>query len=351
MTAFLQVKNRAISTLASGISDTDTSLTVTPGEGAKFPQPGNGFNITIDDEILKCTGRSTDTLTVTRAQEGTTAAAHSAGAAVSLNITAAVVQQLQDHEALTTGIHGVGSDYICGAKSSGVKARDFVKGWTSGKVLKGAGVDANPTEVYLPEFEKNWLHENWLHNPEIAETIWTVAFVNTGDISNWAANRIWLNTGSTINSAVQVYTSYTTITGFGSGLIAGWCTAWTDRDRTNSTVLFWLVDYTEAKPPALTDIHIGFKVINGAIWATSCDGTHAENADDTGITYSSAWAIHSLHFIHKGTSIDYYVDGVLKVTQSTNLPSSATGYIYNSITNEVAAVREIELRSINIRGI
>jgi hypothetical protein len=101
--AFLQVKNRAVSTLASGISDTDTSLTVASGDGAKFPQPGNGFHITIDDEILKCTARSGDTLTVTRAQEGTSAAAHNAGAAVSLNVTAKIIDDittaLDDHDA------------------------------------------------------------------------------------------------------------------------------------------------------------------------------------------------------------------------------------------------------------
>lgn len=95
-TTFLQVKNRAKSTLAAGISDVDLSLTVAAGEGAKFPQPGNGFHITIDDEILKCTARSTDTLTVTRAQEGTAAAAHSAGASVQLRITAKLIQDLMD---------------------------------------------------------------------------------------------------------------------------------------------------------------------------------------------------------------------------------------------------------------
>ena len=96
--AFLQVKNRAVSTLASGISDSDLSLTVAAGEGAKFPQPGNGFHITIEDEILKCTARSGDTLTVTRAQEGTGAAAHSAGKAVELRITAKLISDLNAAE-------------------------------------------------------------------------------------------------------------------------------------------------------------------------------------------------------------------------------------------------------------
>ncbi len=85
--AFLKVKNRAFSTLASGISDSDLSLTVATGEGALFPST-YPFHITIEDEILECTTRSTDVLTVTREAEGTTAAAHAEGKAVELRITA-----------------------------------------------------------------------------------------------------------------------------------------------------------------------------------------------------------------------------------------------------------------------
>ena len=106
MSPYLQIKNRAASSLAADITSTATSLTVQAGDGAKFPQPGNGFNITIEDEILKCTARSTDTLTVVRAQEGTTAAAHVAGKAVELRITAGVITNVEDeldaHAALTS---------------------------------------------------------------------------------------------------------------------------------------------------------------------------------------------------------------------------------------------------------
>jgi len=92
-TTFLVPKNDASSTLASGISDSDASLTVASGEGAKFPST-YPFNVRIDDEILQCTNRSTDTLTVTRAQEGTTAAAHASGKAVELVITAKAISDL-----------------------------------------------------------------------------------------------------------------------------------------------------------------------------------------------------------------------------------------------------------------
>ena len=92
--AFLKVKNRAFSTLASGVSDSDTSWTLATGEGAKFPTSGD-FHVTCEDEIVKCTSRSTDVLTVVRAQEGTSNVAHVSGKAVELRITAEIITRLQ----------------------------------------------------------------------------------------------------------------------------------------------------------------------------------------------------------------------------------------------------------------
>jgi len=91
---FLSVKNRAESTLASDITATAVSLTVATGEGTKFP--ASNFHITIDDEILLCSSRSTDVLTVVREKESTTGTAHSSGVAVELRITAQIIEEIQD---------------------------------------------------------------------------------------------------------------------------------------------------------------------------------------------------------------------------------------------------------------
>ncbi len=90
---FLNVKNRAASTLASGITDVATSLTVAAGEGTKFP--ATNFNITIEDEILLCSSRTNDVLTVVRAQEGTANVAHDAAKTVELRITAKIITDIQ----------------------------------------------------------------------------------------------------------------------------------------------------------------------------------------------------------------------------------------------------------------
>jgi len=96
MTTFI-FANNAKSTLASGISSTATSVTLATGSGSLFPSPTSGqqFTLTLTDsatglinEICYCTARSSDTLTIVRGQEGTTARAWSTGDIASNKITA-----------------------------------------------------------------------------------------------------------------------------------------------------------------------------------------------------------------------------------------------------------------------
>lgn len=79
----------ASSTLAGGVNNSSdpVSVVVQAGAGANFPAPATAgpFLINIDSETLKCTARVTDTLTCSRAQEGTAIATHLTGAAVTLH--------------------------------------------------------------------------------------------------------------------------------------------------------------------------------------------------------------------------------------------------------------------------
>ncbi len=92
-TAFKNVKNRATTTLndAGGISDVDTTIIVT--DGTVFPAVD--FFATIEDEIVLVTTLATNTLTVTRAQQGTTGVAHADGVKIELHVTAQEVIDLQ----------------------------------------------------------------------------------------------------------------------------------------------------------------------------------------------------------------------------------------------------------------
>jgi hypothetical protein len=93
--------NNAASTLASSITSGATTLTVASGQGALFPNPTSVdyFLATLETvagattEIVKVTARSSDTFTIVRAQEGTTASAFTGGDRVQLRITAAVMNK------------------------------------------------------------------------------------------------------------------------------------------------------------------------------------------------------------------------------------------------------------------
>lgn len=95
--------NNAASVLNGAIDAAALSLTLKTGEGALFPAPTGGdfFLVTlyqkagateINHEIVKCTARAGDVLTVVRGQEGTTARAFSNADPVELRLTAKAAQ-------------------------------------------------------------------------------------------------------------------------------------------------------------------------------------------------------------------------------------------------------------------
>ena len=97
--------NNASTTLAAGITNAATSITVATGTGALFPalSGANFFYGTLVDgsgniEIVKVTARSGDTMTVVRGQDNTTARAYSSGAKFELRVTAAGLANKVDYD-------------------------------------------------------------------------------------------------------------------------------------------------------------------------------------------------------------------------------------------------------------
>src|SRR5690242_12645002 len=73
--------------LSLAIGSGDTTINLVPGTGTLLP--ADNFVISIDDEIILISSRSTDTLTVsTRGYENTSAASHLLGAVVQARVTA-----------------------------------------------------------------------------------------------------------------------------------------------------------------------------------------------------------------------------------------------------------------------
>jgi len=98
--AYERFANGGLSSLSAGIDDAVTSLTVKSAVG--FPTGGN-FRIVIDSEIMLVTNVQGKTFTVTRGQEGTSAASHDADAAVFHVLTAGSLAQ-RDIEQFATGL-------------------------------------------------------------------------------------------------------------------------------------------------------------------------------------------------------------------------------------------------------
>lgn len=96
----LKLTNNAFASIAAAVGAADTTITLTTGAAASFPEleAGDWFPITavrVNDpstvEIMRCTARSGDTLTVERAQEGTAAVTFSVGDIVEIRPTAGMM--------------------------------------------------------------------------------------------------------------------------------------------------------------------------------------------------------------------------------------------------------------------
>ena len=112
--------NLASTTLSSAITNSATSIAV--ADASLFPTLGSGdyFYATIGEgagsEIVKVTAISSNTLTVTRAQDGTTASAFSSGETIALRVVAAALDDIasQAQSAADTESVSISGDTMTG---------------------------------------------------------------------------------------------------------------------------------------------------------------------------------------------------------------------------------------------
>ena len=111
----VKVTNNAFGTISAGINTSATTIVLDTGQGARFPALSSGdfFFATLIDtsnnlEIVKVTARSTDSMTVTRAQDNTTARAFAIGDRFELRPTAALFEALQS-ELIRFQLHSLSS--------------------------------------------------------------------------------------------------------------------------------------------------------------------------------------------------------------------------------------------------
>jgi hypothetical protein len=131
-------KNNATALLAASISTSGTTLVLAAGTGIKFPvlTGSDFFYGTLYDssgnyEIVKVTARASDSLTIVRAQEGTTALAFSSGNAFAQRLTAAGLNDFAQKSADNT--------------FSGNNTFSGTNTYTTSNTFSGTFAAANPT--------------------------------------------------------------------------------------------------------------------------------------------------------------------------------------------------------------
>lgn len=161
------VKNFAKVTVSTGYDNLATSIVLSSGHGAKLPDPATdgSFNLVwwnstdfsdpADDsnnEIVRCTARSTDTLTITRAQEGTSATNKNTGGKT-YKMILAPTKKLRDDVQTRIRFGGDGSDGALNV-TSGTTTIDLTtqkvveKNYSSINVSSGATLAfSNPNSV------------------------------------------------------------------------------------------------------------------------------------------------------------------------------------------------------------
>jgi len=239
----IKLTNNAFATLAAGINSSATSITLTSGQGARFPTltASDYFYATLIDtsnnlEIVKCTARSTDVLTVVRAQESTTARAYSTGDRIEIRITAgtfvdAVAEKLPLAGGTLTGDLGIGAapaskldlytnaaagfiyPVFLSANNSAAAKRNYLQlGFSVQQALAGSetgGFDLkalrNNTPVYLANYEGAAGTAAWKFYTEGTERL---RIDTSGNVLLIAAGSINLNHLNTYSNATEGYQKF-----------------------------------------------------------------------------------------------------------------------------------------------
>lgn len=157
--------NNATTTLGSSILVGDTSLTVASSSGALFPTTTSGYfyvaliNSSNQIEFVKVTARSSDTFTIVRAQNGSTARPYAAGDKVELRLIAAALENFVQLD---------GAQTITGAKTFSGAITLSGGGAMSGTYTGSPTLSGNPTFSGTPVFSGD---PSFTGTPEFSDSI------------------------------------------------------------------------------------------------------------------------------------------------------------------------------------
>jgi hypothetical protein len=182
--------------------------------------------------------------------------------------------------------------------------------------------------------------------------LWTDYFTGSGSRTLNALLEQKLSTGTTINSISAMYTQpFATLSPHSASRI----TAFLPRPRSDpANSEWWFIATKETQPvfPITTHRHIGFRILNGSIWATNGNGTNGTQTD-TGVSLAiHEWA--RLAMLAVSGTVKFYVqksgesDLTLRATHSTNLPTEWDFAFWIGGTNTSAADKPYSIHSLGM---
>lgn len=236
------------------------------------------------------------------------------------------------HKDLTTGVHGAGENHLALAPDSNHLVRSFTKGWTSGKILVGAGADANPSEAY--EVQAYWGTSPTIHEWQLEFSPWTATTTGTGSsvTKNYGMCKAETGTGANCTARARGY-GYGWI-GWGTFLLQSFCQMCARTSIGTAKRWYKIDDDTAADP---TGCAIGWRLDNLALKGIVHNGTTLY-VIDLATTLTSDGVYSCMMLFKYGVYCQWYVGGVLKgeETDPAHLPSTlrqANHYPVLAITN------------------
>lgn len=186
-------RNNASSTLNSSVNNSTTTIVLTSGGGAQFPSPTGSdyFLLTLFDgnstiEIVKVTARTTDTLTVVRAQEGTTAASFPAGSIAEMRVTRGTLEAFVQGTGPTGTIVGTTDTQTLTNKTL---TTPVITGYTE-TVYTLSGTDINPANGTV---QTKTLTGNTTFTESIADGQSVVLMLNPSTYTTTWPTTSWVN--------------------------------------------------------------------------------------------------------------------------------------------------------------